>query len=81
LESKKTTTTVGGNIGFFLAKELVKNSLCQSETITLTPRNKMDLEELAERSFLKSSPNAEVVLKTECIVLAILPQQINSVLE
>jgi hypothetical protein len=45
LERKKTTTTVGGNIGFFLAKELFKNSLCQSEAITLTQRNKMDLEE------------------------------------
>jgi len=81
MKATKITIIGGGNMGFSLAKGLVKSGLFQSEAITLTRRNAAGLEEFAAQGFITSNNNAEAVLNADIIVLAILPQQINTVLE
>lgn len=81
MKATKLTIIGGGNMGFSLAKGLVKSGLYQPEAITLTRRNTAGLTEFAVQGFITSSNNAEAVLNADIIVLAILPHQINTVLE
>jgi pyrroline-5-carboxylate reductase len=70
-----------GNIGISLAKGLVKANYAQADQITLTRRNVNNLSALAEQGFVVSADNASVVSKADIIVLAVLPQQLNGLLE
>ncbi|HEX8607781.1 MAG TPA: pyrroline-5-carboxylate reductase [Pedobacter sp.] len=70
-----------GNIGISLAKGLVKANYAQPGQITLTRRNVSNLSALAEKGFLVSGDNASVVHDADIIVLAVLPQQLNGLLE
>jgi pyrroline-5-carboxylate reductase len=81
MQATNITIIGGGNMGFSLAKGLVKSGMFTPNTITLTRRSAAGLEEFKEQGFATSSNNAEAVLHADIIVLAILPQQINSVLE
>ncbi|MFI5139756.1 MAG: pyrroline-5-carboxylate reductase [Sphingobacteriales bacterium] len=70
-----------GNIGLSLAKGLVKAGICKPQQITLTRRNVSALSALAEAGYLATDNNLKAVRKADFIVLAVLPQQLNKLLE
>jgi pyrroline-5-carboxylate reductase len=70
-----------GNIGISLARGLVKANYAAPGQITLTRRNVSNLATLADEGFLVSSDNASVVSNADIVVLAVLPQQLNGLLE
>lgn len=70
-----------GNIGISLAKGLVKASYAQPGQISLTRRSLTNLSPLADDGFITSTDNATVVAGSEIIVLAVLPQQLNQLLD
>lgn len=70
-----------GNIGISLAKGLVKANYAQPSQISLTRRNINNLSGLAQDGFVISADNAAVVASADIVVLAVLPQQLNTLLE
>jgi pyrroline-5-carboxylate reductase len=70
-----------GNIGLSLAKGLVKAEIYTPEHITLTRRNVTALATLKETGYQTTGNNAEAVSSATIIVLAILPQQLNKLLD
>ncbi|MDO7743587.1 MAG: pyrroline-5-carboxylate reductase [Pedobacter sp.] len=70
-----------GNIGISLAKGLVKADYVQADQISLTRRNLSKLDQFADQGFLLSADNAAVVAASDMIVLAVLPQQLNQLME
>ncbi len=69
-----------GNIGISLAKGLVKSNYADPGQISLTRRNISGLSSLAEQGFMVSNDNAAVVAEADIVVLAVLPQQLNTLL-
>ena len=70
-----------GNIGMSLAKGLVKSGYCRAEKITLTRRNLQKVSEQMEQGFQVTDQNYEVVAASSIIVIAVLPQQLNGLLD
>lgn len=70
-----------GNIGISLAKGLVKANYALPGQISLTRRNIANLSPFAEQGFGVSNDNAAVVAASDVIVLAVLPQQLNQLLD
>ncbi|WP_188811443.1 pyrroline-5-carboxylate reductase [Hymenobacter cavernae] len=70
-----------GNIGIALAKGLVKAEIFDPAQITLTRRNSAALAPLAQDGYATSSDNLAAVEQADIIVLAVLPQQLNKVLD
>lgn len=79
--TKKITIIGSGNMGISLAKGLVKSGLYNSSNITLTRRNSNLLSSLSDDGFTTSADNISSVKSADIIVLAVLPQQVNAVLE
>ena len=80
--SKQHIAILGsGNIGLSLAKGLVKAGIYEPSQITLTRRNISALAEMKEQGFDVTANNAEAVSKATIVVLAILPQQLNKLLD
>lgn len=77
----KITIIGSGNIGFSLAKGLLKSAVYEAADITLTRRNIAALQEEAALGFQVSDNNITAVRTADIIVLAILPQQLRKVLE
>ncbi|MCB2406710.1 pyrroline-5-carboxylate reductase [Hymenobacter lucidus] len=80
-----TTTKIAilgsGNIGIALAKGLVKASMATPDAITLTRRNAAALAPLAQAGYHTTTDNLAAVDQADIIVLAVLPQQLNKLLE
>ena len=70
-----------GNIGLALAKGLVKAGKYQPQQITLTRRNIATMTNLAEQGYQITNNNAAAVAKADIVVLAVLPQQLNKLLD
>ena len=70
-----------GNIGLSLAKGLIKANYVQSTQICLTRRNTVALSNFADMGFTVTSDNAAAVANADIVVLAVLPQQLNQLLE
>jgi len=70
-----------GNIGISLAKGLVKANYVKSSQISLTRRNVKKLADFADQGYVVSTDNAAVVAAADVIVLAVLPQQLNLLME
>lgn len=70
-----------GNIGLSLAKGLVKANYVDAGQIRLTRRNLSALTSFADQGFVTSNENAAVVADADIIVVAVLPQQLNHLLE
>ncbi|WP_432709936.1 pyrroline-5-carboxylate reductase [Pedobacter sp.] len=70
-----------GNIGLSLAKGLVKANYVKASQICLTRRNLDHLAVYAEQGFQVSSDNRHAVSQATIVVLAVLPQQLNQLLE
>lgn len=77
----KLTIIGSGNIGFSLAKGLVKSGDYDANEIVLTRRSLTSLEEEQSLGFGISDNNSAAVIDAEIIVLAVLPQQIRKVME
>ncbi|RYU75465.1 pyrroline-5-carboxylate reductase [Hymenobacter persicinus] len=70
-----------GNIGVSLAKGLVKAGFYAPADIILTRRNSAALAPLAEAGYGTSADNLAAVREADIVVLAVLPQQLNKVLD
>ncbi len=77
----KITIIGSGNIGLSLAKGLLAKAYCPASDITLTRRNTKSLGQEATLGFRISDNNALAVTNVSIVVLAVLPQQLNQVLE
>lgn len=80
-KSKKTAILGSGNIGMSLAKGLVKSDYCLPGDITLTRRNVQHLSAQQQQGFKVSDDNFAAVADSSFIILAVLPQQLNILLE
>lgn len=78
---RKLTIIGSGNIGFSLAKGLVKSGDYVPNQIVLTRRSLASLFEEQSLGFGVSDNNSDAVKDAEIIVLAVLPQQIKKVME
>jgi pyrroline-5-carboxylate reductase len=79
---KKNITIIGsGNIGLSLAKGLVKANFTTANQITLTRRNLDHLKPFAALGFNISNNNNLAVSNADVVILAVLPQQLNTVLD
>ncbi|MEO6521310.1 MAG: pyrroline-5-carboxylate reductase [Mucilaginibacter sp.] len=79
---QKNIAIIGsGNIGLALAKGLVKAGIYQPQQITLTRRNIALLDDLAKIGYKVTDDNAKAVSKAHIVVLAVLPQQLNKLLD
>lgn len=70
-----------GNIGLSLAKGLVKANYVTADQVSLTRRNITGLTDFASKGFIVSADNAAAVAASDVIVLAVLPQQLNQLME
>lgn len=70
-----------GNIGLSLAKGLVKAGRYQPQQITLTRRNVAALAPLAADGYQTTANNLDAVHGAHIVVLAVLPQQLNKLLD
>jgi pyrroline-5-carboxylate reductase len=70
-----------GNIGLSLARGLVKADYVQADQISLTRRNISSLAQFAGQGYKVSDDNAAVVAQADIVVLAVLPQQLNQLME
>lgn len=70
-----------GNIGLSLAKGLVKANYVSPGQISLTRRNVASLDAYAAHGYHVSTDNAAVVANADIVVLAVLPQQLNQLLD
>jgi pyrroline-5-carboxylate reductase len=71
----------GGNIGLSLAKGLVKAGKYKAKDIIITRRSKTHLDEISKAGFTASGDNASAVAKSDLIIIAVLPQQLNDLLK
>jgi len=71
----------GGNIGLALAQGLVASGLYRPQQITITRRQVVALAGMASQGFKIEADNRRAVRSSEIVVLAVLPQQIVSVLQ
>jgi len=70
-----------GNIGISLAKGLVKANYVPAGAITLTRRTLSHLTGFANLGYQINADNAAAVAASDVIVLAVLPQQLNQLME
>lgn len=70
-----------GNIGMSLARGLVKASYCEASQITLTRRNLERIAEFTEQGYRVTDQNVQAVSEASVIIFAVLPQQLNQLLE
>ncbi|MGV8878869.1 MAG: pyrroline-5-carboxylate reductase [Sphingobacteriaceae bacterium] len=70
-----------GNIGLSLAKGLVKSGIYAAEQITLTRRNISLLASFEEAGYKITTDNAAAASQADIVVLAVLPQQLNKLLD
>lgn len=81
MDTKHISILGSGNIGLSLAKGLVKAEIFEASSITLTRRNIMALQPFADQGYHTSANNAKAVAKADIVVLAVLPQQLNKLLD
>ena len=79
--SKKIAILGAGNIGLSLAKGLVQAGKYKAKEITITRRNKTHLGAIAKMGFTVSEKNLSVVASNDIIIIAVLPQQLNLLLD
>lgn len=70
-----------GNIGLSLANGLIKSNYCSAGQIILTRRNVQGLDEQQKQGFVVSNDNHKAVADASVVILAVLPQQLNKLLE
>lgn len=81
MSSQQIAILGSGNIGLSLAKGLVKSGICQPQQLTLTRRNIDMLAEYAALGYQTTNNNAKAAKRADIIILAVLPQQLNKLLD
>jgi pyrroline-5-carboxylate reductase len=79
--TKKTAILGSGNIGMSLAKGLVKADYCKPADITMTRRNVQRLDAISAQGFQVGSDNYAAAAGASVVILAVLPQQLDNLLE
>lgn len=80
--SKKSIAILGGgNLGVAIAKGLTKPALSAQYDVIVTRRNIQMLEPLKSLGITVSNNNKEAVEKSDLIILAVQPKQLNGLLE
>lgn len=80
-DTSKVAILGSGNIGLSLARGLVKSAYCTAENITLTRRNIHHLTAEMAQGYQVSDQNYRAVAASSIIILAVLPQQLNTLLD
>ncbi len=70
-----------GNIGLSLAQGLIKAGKYEASDIIITRRNPDALESLKEKGFSATADNSEAFKNADVVVLAVLPQQLDQLLD
>lgn len=79
--TQKIAILGSGNIGMSLANGLVKSDYIKAEQITLTRRNLQRMSAQVSQGFQVSDQNYRAVFGADVIILAVLPQQLNILLD
>jgi pyrroline-5-carboxylate reductase len=78
--SKKIAIIGGGNLGSAIAEGLLKSKFCKPADISITKRNTSTLKVLETKGVKVTAVNSEAVSRSEIIILAVKPYQVNEVL-
>ena len=78
---KKIAVLGAGNIGLSLANGLVKSGKYKAKDVTVTRRSRASLDALKKTGFSASDKNPSAVASNDLIVIAVLPQQLNALLD
>jgi pyrroline-5-carboxylate reductase len=78
--NKKIAIIGGGNLGTAIAEGLIKSKFCKATDITLTKRNIVTIQHLADKGVNITSDNAAAVRNSELVILAVKPFQVSDVL-
>ena len=70
----------GGNLGTAIAEGLLKSKFCKAADITITKRNTATLKALQDAGVHVTGKNNDAVRKSELVILAVKPFQVNDVL-
>jgi pyrroline-5-carboxylate reductase len=71
----------GGNMGLSLAKGLVKAGKYAPGQVIITRRTVKALAEMADQGYQVTDDNARAVAQASIVVVAVLPQQLNTLLD
>jgi pyrroline-5-carboxylate reductase len=77
---KRIAIIGGGNLGTAIAEGLLKSKFSRASELVVTKRNTATLKILKEKGIETTSDNAAAVKKSEVIILAIKPFQVDEVL-
>jgi pyrroline-5-carboxylate reductase len=77
---KKITIIGGGNLGTAIAEGLLKSKFSKAADITVTKRNTSTLKSLKDKDVDVTDDNSAAVKKSEVIILAVKPFQVDDVL-
>lgn len=79
---KKKVSIIGcGNIGTAIAGGLVNSGKYKASEIILTRRKAEELSKFETEGFFTTTDNKKAVSETKIVILAVTPQQLNSVIE
>jgi pyrroline-5-carboxylate reductase len=78
--SKRIAIIGGGNLGSAIAEGLLKSKFNKASEITVTKRHPATLKALKEKGVTVTVDNNEAVKKSEVIILAVKPFQVNDLL-
>lgn len=78
--NKKIAIIGGGNLGSAIAEGLLKSKFCKASDITITKRKISTLQTLKDKGVKVTANNADAVLNSDLIILAVKPYQVSDVL-
>src|SRR5687768_7603778 len=78
--SKHIAIIGGGNLGSAIAEGLLKSEFNKASEIIITKRNTMTLNSLKEKGIIVTDNNNEAVQKSDVVILAVKPFQVDDVL-
>ncbi len=81
LTNKKITIIGAGNLGLAITKGLLKSGLLSNNKLIITKRKLEGLEQFTGQGIEITSNNKEAVQHADIILLAVQPQQLNTVIE
>ncbi|MCU7496511.1 MAG: pyrroline-5-carboxylate reductase [Ignavibacteria bacterium] len=82
MAEKRHTAAVlgGGNIGSAIANGLVKSGIFEAVEVTVTRRSKEHLKIFEDQGFSTALSNASAVSKSDVIIIAVTPRQLDGLL-
>jgi pyrroline-5-carboxylate reductase len=81
MKDKSIAIIGGGNLGLSIANGLLKAGFAEGEKICVTRRRLHLIKKLGEKGVYLTSDNKEAVRRSDIIILAVKPHQINHILE